>query len=328
MNKILIIQTSFLGDVILATSIIESFKSAFANAEIHMLVRKGNEGLILSNPQLKKVWIWDKKEGKYSSLIKLGKTIRKENFDLVVNPHRFASSGLITLMSGAKTKVGFKKNPLSFTYTKSFDHQFDGKHEIERNHQLIADIVGKKSPEKPKIYPTKEDQEAVAKHVTESFVCMAPTSVWFTKQWPVERWIELTNKVAPTQAIYLLGAPADAAICESIKSKSNHKSITVLAGKLSLMQSAALMHKAKMNYVNDSGPMHLASATNAPVSAIFCSTVPSFGFGPLSDQSYVLELEEKLDCRPCGIHGYKVCPKGHFKCGNLLTAEQVYFTVS
>ncbi|MDP4764593.1 MAG: glycosyltransferase family 9 protein [Salibacteraceae bacterium] len=328
MNKILIIQTSFLGDVILATSLVESLKSAFANAEIHMLVRKGNEGLIHSNPQLKKVWIWDKKEGKYSSLIKLGKAIRNENFDLVVNPHRYASSGLIALMSGAKTKVGFKKNPLSFTYTKSFDHRFDGQHEIERNHQLIAEIVGMKSPEKPKIYPTKEDQEAVEKYVTGSFVCMAPTSVWFTKQWPAERWIELTNKIPPTQAVYMLGAPADAAICASIKAKSKHQNITVLAGKLSLMQSAALMHKAKMNYVNDSGPMHLASATNAPVSAIFCSTVLSFGFGPLSDQSFVLELEENLDCRPCGIHGHQVCPKGHFKCGNLLTAEQVYHTES
>jgi ADP-heptose:LPS heptosyltransferase len=84
------------------------------------------------------------------------------------------------------------------------------------------------------------------------------------------------------------------------------------------------MSKAQMNYVNDSGPMHLASATNAPTTAIYCSTIPSFGFGPLSSRSIAVELEEKLDCKPCGIHGHAACPKQHFKCGNLLTAEKVF----
>ena len=75
------------------------------------------------------------------------------------------------------------------------------------------------------------------------------------------------------------------------------------------------MQNAKMNYVNDSAPMHIASAMNAPTTAIFCSTIPAFGFGPLSDNSKIVETLEKLDCRPCGIHGYSACPKGHFKCG-------------
>jgi heptosyltransferase-2 len=54
------------------------------------------------------------------------------------------------------------------------------------------------------------------------------------------------------------------------------------------------------------------------VTAIFCSTVPYFGFGPLSDFSRVVETPEKLDCRPCGLHGYKACPQGHFKCAHTI----------
>jgi heptosyltransferase-2 len=77
------------------------------------------------------------------------------------------------------------------------------------------------------------------------------------------------------------------------------------------------MENAKRNYVNDSGPLHLASAMNAPVTAFFCSTSPLFGFGPLSDDSKISEVEN-LDCRPCGIHGHKECPKGNFRCGNEL----------
>jgi len=69
-----------------------------------------------------------------------------------------------------------------------------------------------------------------------------------------------------------------------------------------------------MNYVNDSGPLHLASATNAPVTAFFCSTIPAFGFGPLSANSIIVETHEKLTCRPCGLHGKTACPEGHFLC--------------
>jgi heptosyltransferase-2 len=81
------------------------------------------------------------------------------------------------------------------------------------------------------------------------------------------------------------------------------------------------MKNADMNYVNDSAPMHLASAMNAKTTAIFCSTVPEFGFGPLADGARIVEITEKLDCRPCGLHGFKECPKGHFNCGNQIKIE-------
>jgi heptosyltransferase-2 len=74
------------------------------------------------------------------------------------------------------------------------------------------------------------------------------------------------------------------------------------------------MKNAKRNFVNDSGPLHICSAMNAPVTAFFCSTILGFGFGPLSEDAKVVEVAN-LTCRPCGVHGYKECPLGHFKCG-------------
>ena len=121
--------------------------------------------------------------------------------------------------------------------------------------------------------------------------------------------------------IYLLGASGDRPVCESIKLQAKCKKVESLAGQLSFLESATLMKDATMNFVNDSAPMHLASAMNAPVTAIFCSTVPSFGFGPLSEKSYVVQTTEKLACRPCGLHGYKKCPQGHFKCANTISVE-------
>ena len=95
-----------------------------------------------------------------------------------------------------------------------------------------------------------------------------------------------------------------------------------MAGKLTFLESTALISKAQMTYTNDSAVMHFASAVNAPVTAIYCSTVPGFGFGPLSDQSTIVETSENLSCRPCGLHGKKACPEGHFKCSEI-AIEQI-----
>jgi heptosyltransferase-2 len=96
-----------------------------------------------------------------------------------------------------------------------------------------------------------------------------------------------------------------------------------MAGELSLLQSAALIKGAQMNYANDSAPLHIASAVDAPVTAVFCSTVTRFGYGPLSSNSRVVETESPLSCRPCGPHGHKKCPKGHFKCADINVSEIV-----
>jgi heptosyltransferase-2 len=102
-----------------------------------------------------------------------------------------------------------------------------------------------------------------------------------------------------------------------------HPQTQNLCGKLSFLQSAALMQAAEMNYTNDSAPLHFASAMNSPVTAVFCSTVPAFGFGPLRNNGKAVEIKERLSCRPCGLHGHKTCPEGHFKCAMEITNEQL-----
>ncbi len=320
-KKILVIQTAFIGDAILASAALESIHKQFPNAELHILVRKGNESLYEQHPYLKKVWVWDKKDNKIKNLFKTISGIRKEKFDWLINLHRFASSGLITVLSKAKVTCGFDKNPFSFLFTYRVKHNIgDGSHEVQRNHLLLKKYVDADFS-KPKLYPSIANFENVSAYTKSSFVCMAPASVWFTKQLPKHKWVELFNKINPNTTIYLLGAKGDEALCEEIKNASTHKNSKVLCGKLSLLDSCALMSKAEMNYVNDSAPLHLASSVNANVTAYFCSTVPAFGFYPLSDNSKVVEATPAPPCRPCGLHGYKVCPQKHFKCGNDIVIE-------
>jgi len=319
----LIIQTAFIGDVILATGLIEKLHQHYPEAKIDFLLRKGNEGLLIGHPFLRAVLIWNKKEGKISNLLKLIKQVKNNQYDCVINVHRFASSGFITAFSGSKLKIGFDKNPISFAFDKKIKHQIGDLHEVQRNQKLIEEITDTNYT-KPKLYPTEQDFEKVKPFQGESYICIAPTSVWFTKQFPVEKWIEFLKSInGRAEKVYLLGAPSDESVCESIRIEAANERVVNLAGKLSFLESAVLIKGAVMSFVNDSAPMHLASAVNAPVTAIFCSTVPSFGFGPLSDRSIIVETKEKLDCRPCGLHGFKACPKGHFNCAYSISNEEL-----
>jgi lipopolysaccharide heptosyltransferase II len=322
-QSFLIIQTAFIGDVILATGLIEKLHRHYPDAKIDFLLRKGNEGLLVGHPLVRNVLIWNKKESKISNLFKIIKQVRSNRYDCVINVHRFASSGFITAFSGSKLKIGFDKNPISFAFNKKIQHQIGGLHEVQRNQKLIEEITDA-NISKPKLYPAEKDFEKVKLFQTQPYICIAPTSVWFTKQFPVEKWIGFLKSIKDRdEKVYLLGAPSDHSVCETIRLGAENERVINLAGKLSFLESAALIKNAKMNFVNDSAPMHLASAMNAPVTAIYCSTIPSFGFGPLSDRSIIIETKEKLDCRPCGLHGFKACPKGHFKCAYSISNEEL-----
>lgn len=317
--RCLIIQTAFLGDVILATSLVEKIRLQHPGSAIHFLLRKGNERLLEGHPHINQLLVWNKKK-KFRDLWRIICEVRSAKYDVVVNVQRFATSGLITIFSGAKTTIGFDKNPFSFLFSIKVKHQQQGIHETERNQKLIESFTSGRAV-RPALYPLPHDFENVKQWKKSSYVCVAPTSVWFTKQWAFHKWIELIEKLIEYHQVYLLGAPNDEDICSRMAALFP-KRIINLAGKLSLLESAALMKDARMNYVNDSAPTHIASAMNAPVTAVFCSTLPAFGFSPLSDISHCVEVKEELPCRPCGLHGKKRCPEGHFHCAEKIGLGQ------
>lgn len=335
MKQFLLIQTAFLGDAVLATSILEKLHAHYPNAAIDLVVRKGNEGLFTAHPFLRTVHVWDKRQGKTRSLLTLIGRIRKQRYDHVINAQRFFSTGLMTVLSGGKETIGFDKNPLSFLFSRKVEHVIsvpstnDGRslsttgekrqsiHEVDRSNGLIAHLTDGSRP-LPRLYPSVTDREKAralqSRWIQDhsSYVTIAPASVWFTKQWPESKWIELIRVLPKERQVFIIGAPGDTELAQRIIAASGRG--VDLTRDLRLLESAALMEGAAMNYVNDSAPLHMASAMNAPVTVVFCSTVPEFGFGPLRENGRVVETSEPLDCRPCGLHGHKACPKGHFKC--------------
>lgn len=326
MKRFLIIQTAFIGDVILATSVLSELKRIYPDSYIDVLVRKGNEIILANHPAVNHVYTLDKQQSKTKTIPTLIKEIRRTKYFEVINLQRYYSSGLICWLSKTEKRIGFDRNAFPFIYDIKKTHRFgDGTHEVERNLSLIAHHGAAKLC-RPSIYPSEADLKNTQQLKNTNYVCVAPASVWFTKQLPKEKWIALAqNIIAKDYNIYFLGGSSDTALCDSIiqQLKGSTQGVKNLCGKLSLLESAALMKDSLMNYVNDSGPLHLASGVNAPVTAFFCSTVPKFGFGPLSENSTIIETNEKLACKPCGMHGHKKCPEGHFKCGNTIVISAI-----
>jgi heptosyltransferase-2 len=347
MHRILVIQTAFIGDVVLATALLQNLHAAYPSATIDILVRQGADELFTDHPYINEVHVWDKKKNKYQHLFQIIQTIRRIKYDVVINVQRYLATGIITVLSGAKKTIGFDKNPLSFLFSEVVKHQFGAAaeaaeagglaaaqnsnsaalHETSRNHALLASLTT--APDaKLALYPSAANFAAVQKFQGAPYICMSPGSVWETKKMPAKNWIDLINAVPTNYTIYLMGAPNETALCAEILSGSSREGVINIAGQLNLLEAAALIKGARLNYVNDSAPMHLASATNAPVAAIYCSTIPAFGYGPLSDTQFVVETLEHLPCKPCGLHGKRVCPLGHFNCGYSITTAQLLAPLS
>ncbi len=326
LKKILIIQTASLGDVILSTPVAEKLHHFYPEATIDYLIKSGYQKVFYNHPFITNVMTWDKSQKKYDHLMEIINAVRKNKYDLVVNIQRFASSGLVTAFSGASFRVGFRKNPLSLFFTNRVSHKIgkhkSSPHETERNLKLIESLTNDSSFP-VRLYPSQHDYAKVSQYKTRQYITVAPGSLWFTKQFPEEKWVEFAGSLDNDLAVYFLGSPNEINLCERIIEKSGHADSINLAGKLSFLESAALMRDALINYVNDSAPMHLASAVNAPVAAIYCSTVPEFGFGPLSEKKYIIQAADAPKCKPCGLHGFKKCPEKHFDCAFKINNEQL-----
>ena len=330
LKRFLVIQTASIGDVILATAVIEKLHRYFPDAAIDFMTKKGNEALFKDHPFLNNLLIWDKSKHKYLNLFKLLKEVRKTRYNYLINLQRFGSTGLFTILSRAEYKSGFDKNPFSRLYTYKAEHRIsieENISETQRNQSLIRPFTDE-IPERPGLYPSHDDYKKVESYKSKAYLCIAPASLWQTKQFPETQWISFIKAIPSELGIYLLGSQSDNDLCERIRKETGSERCLNLAGCLTLLQSAALMQDAVMNYMNDSSPLHLASAVNARTAAVFCSTVPQFGFGPLSDYSTVIESTEHLKCRPCGLHGHSECPEHHFKCATTITTQQLLATLN
>jgi heptosyltransferase-2 len=332
-NKILIIQTAFIGDVILTTPLIELLAKEYPNAKIDFLTTPKSENLLESNPNITNLILFDKK-GKdrgLRGLTRLGKMLKNNQYDLCLTPHRSLRSAYLTWMTRAAMRIGFNRSACKKAYTHVVKYE-RVHHEIERNLSLLAPVGLNKQKIFPVIYSTREDKEKVKKLLnklnmpnTMRFFAVAPGSVWPTKRWPEKYYKNFCQLLEEKgNMVILIGGTEDENLCNRIAGQV--KNAVTYAGQLSLRETHYLLTRCSGILTNDSAPLHLGMAANINVFAFFGPTVPEFGFAPFGPKSKIFENRD-LACRPCAIHGGKSCPIKTFECMESISPERIAFQV-
>jgi len=314
----LVIQTAFLGDVILTIPLLQAL--ATEHGPVDVITTPGAASLIETHPSVRRVVKWDKNSEEAPSAWRLGKALKAEGYGRVYLPHRSVRSALIAKLTGARERIGFADAPFlsRALYTRTVQRDTT-QHESVR---LLALADSRRTTDRWAMTLTDADQARAnswlgANGIADGFVALAPGSIWGTKRWPY--YAELAKLLAPRQVV-VIGGKEDAHLGDAIVSAAPTSAHSAV-GQLSLRESAAVIKRAGLLVTNDSSPLHLATAVGTPILAIFGSTVPAFGYGPIRAGDRVAEIT--LDCRPCSSHGPQVCPLGHHKCMRDQSPEQI-----
>ena len=336
----LVIQTSFLGDVVLTTPLIAELAM---RGPVDVVVTPAAAPLLANNPAIRHLFVYDKRgdDAGLSGLWWTAQRLRGRRLKLAAVGARrerrarrtaylaqgSVRSAMLALMAGCRERVGFATSAGRLFYTRRVPFRSDH-HHAERLWRLAfarqTEVTAPAGALQPRLYPSRQDVESVDRLLRDAgapdaFVAMAPGSAWGTKRWPY--YAELARRVAPRRVV-VVGGTADAAAASEMITGAAHGGVIDATGRLSLLASAELIGRAALLVTNDSAPQHLASAMGTPTLTIFGPTVPGFGFGPLAPRSAPLG-HPALPCRPCHHHGPPRCPLGHWRCMRELDVERV-----
>jgi len=330
-KQILIIRLSSIGDILLSTPFIRQTRIAFPEAQIDFVVKKRFVELVQYNPHLNHIYSFDEALG-FKGLLELRKTIQQKNYDYVLDLHNNLRSRLLTF--GQRAKVfRMKKDKIKRALLVYFKiNLFKEVVPIAEKYLRVGQALGIKDDQQGLELCWKDGQikrlqkKLSSQLLKKPFIALAPGAGFKTKQWPIEYFRSLVQKIENSNKfnVVLLGNLQER---EQFRPLEISQIVFNLAGKLSLLESAIVLNRARILVSNDSGLMHMATAVKTPVLAIFGSTVKELGFFPYRSKSMVLE-NNNLWCRPCSHIGRNRCPLGHMECLKTITPEIVFEKLS
>ena len=335
-RRILIVQTAFLGDVVLTLPLVQVLHRTFPGAEIDILAIPEVSEVLQNHPAIHRVIAYDKHKTHrgLAGMVSVSRMLRSIRYDLALVPHRSMRSAIVVAMSRIPVRIGFTTSAGRFLFTTLVRYDKNA-HEIERNLAFLKPLGAEQhGKEFPSLYPSRDDLAAVDKFLANNaidggtkLVAIAPGSVWNTKRWLPERFAGVADAlISAGLRVVLVGGMDDLALCKEIAAMVRSGNVAVAAGTFSILQSAELIRRCDTLVTNDSAPLHLAVAMRTRVVAVFGATVPAFGFAPYGERDRVIETMG-LSCRPCSIHGGDVCPIRTFDCMKRISVGEVLATV-
>jgi len=324
---VVVAQTSFLGDVVLTTPLLSGLRRLLKPRRLSVVVRPEAAALLTHHPCVDAVVLDDKRGGDrgLSGLVRTARRLRAQRADVVVAPHRSMRTALVLALAGIPHRVGFEDSRGAVLYHERVARD-RSRHDVERNLSLLRAFGGRVEDhiEPPRLVagPAAErsaEQLLADVGVGESRVLygMCPGSVWPTKRWNVEGYGAVARALREEEraGVLLLGGADDVGVAEAVERHAGGSAVN-LAGRTDLATFMALVKRLRALVTNDSAPMHVAAAFGVPVVAVFCATTPAQGYGPYGERAVVVEAD--LECRPCGRHGGRRCPRGTEDCMRLV----------
>jgi heptosyltransferase-2 len=281
-----------LGDVVLSTPVIESIKLSIPDTRLTVLVDKSNIGLLADNPNIDEVFAWDPKQP-WKTL----RALRRKKFDLAftLNKTFSATASLLTLISGAKYRVGYKQTQNAWVHDVQVDIDKEPRHEVENNLELLKAIGLRKIVQNPKLYFNEKEAEKITALLTKKnrypdrpLVLIKPGTRVPEWGWRLEKFQAVANQLLKTRTaeVFLISGPGEEAIADRFI--RNMETLPVRLPPLSVKELALLIQKSDLLFCNHTGIMHLASAVQTPVLAIFKHGEIA-RWGPYNTASIILE---------------------------------------
>jgi heptosyltransferase II len=332
-KKILVFQTAFLGDIVLTIPLINNIKRLWPDKYIAVLTTPIGKAVLDEVENIDEIIVYDKKnkDKGIKNFLETSKVLKTKSFDWVIIPHRSLNSALLCFLAGIKHRWGFDKSEGKIFLTKKIKYMQD-LHEIERNLEFLKEFSNNLNKD---IFfkQNKNTEEYVTQGLKDKgflnnkIIGVNPGSIWNTKRWPIEKYAELIKRLVDSKyKVIVFGDKSDKDVNLFIKSNfENNSEVLNLIEKTNIKQLIGFMRKLNVYVTNDSGPMHIAAALGIPLTAIFGATTKGLGFFPYTTKGIVVEKD--LKCRPCGKHGGRICPRGHFKCMRDINVDEVLDSV-
>jgi heptosyltransferase-2 len=314
--NIAIIRFSSLGDVVLATAILQKLKETYPDCTIDFITDRRFTGMLCTDPRIRSVIPYDISQESFGYMMDFLTRLRRERYDLVIDAHGNPRSVIVSTFASAGSRRRVQKYAWQRRLMVNRHRAWEIPHVVQRYVAAIDSV--KSGSYRPQIFVAKDEEDRIRKEIKEKargkrVVGIAPGAAKGTKIWDIEKTQQLAHSLSGQHGLFLafFGDETDmqlvGAICRPLA-----EGYLNLAGKTDFRKLAVYLKACDVVLSTDSGPMHVAVAVNTPVVALFGPTVREFGFSPYDEKSVTISV--KAPCRPCSLHGSESCPLGHHQC--------------
>lgn len=304
--KILLVNTKFLGDLIISSPGLKSVRKKFPDAEITLLVRKGYEDGVKNNPYINRIMAFDfgvKKDSFFSRLrdeINFIGSIVKERYDAVVSFHPGDRTAFLAWLSGAKIRIAPRKQPFGFFFNVKVDVEEDTISYLDYYNRIASALTGEPGELKTEYFVSSEERACANEFFIENeidsnglIIGIHPGASEPTKIWQEEKFAELIKNIAaiPESKIILIAGPKETSKAARIRSAVHGLNVSLFNSD-DINKTAAVMERIRLLVSNDSAARHLAVALGIPVIALMpADNQNCWNFYDNSASHYVLSGE-------------------------------------